>query len=60
VRRDSLSIVHLLRFAPEIRLVTVVSSLRRSLRENRGTDLLVALGVAVLYVAAAKLGVQRN
>ena len=33
-----------------------MSSLRRSLREIRGTDLLVALGVAVLYVAAAKLG----
>src|SRR6266545_3197433 len=56
VRRDSLSIGHLLRLAPEIRLVTVVSSLRRSLREIRGTDLLVALGIAVLYVAAAKLG----
>jgi signal transduction histidine kinase/CheY-like chemotaxis protein len=33
-----------------------VTSPRRSLREFRGTDLLVALGVAVLYVAAAKLG----
>ncbi len=29
---------------------------RRSFREIRGTDLLVGLGVAVLYVAAAKLG----
>ena len=33
-----------------------MSSPRRSFREIRGTDLLVGLGVAVLYVGAAKLG----
>jgi len=33
-----------------------VSSPRRSLRKIRGTDLLVGLGVAILYVAAAKVG----